>query len=141
MMALSMLEMPKPFRLRVSKCLSRRSLADSRVNTQSSSSKVRYLDENVAAKRWRLLRSISTSLGEKLTSSLSTYSSEPSAVRNSPVLMSRNDTPSIFLPKWTAASQLFSLRSSIVPPTTTPGVTSSVMPRLTSFLVSLGSSS
>ena len=44
------------------------------------------------------------------------------------------------LPKHTAAKKLFSLRFRIVPEVTTPGVTSSVMPRFTNFLVSYGSS-
>ena len=79
------------------------------VNTQSSSSKVKYFDPNHRSKVSLLPRSYSTSFGEKLTSSFSTSSIEPSPVRNSPVDMSRKATPQAALPKLTAARKLFSL--------------------------------
>ena len=73
--------------------------------------------------------------------SFAAYSYVPSPHRNSPVDMSRNATPTAPLPRLSAARKLFSFTVRTLSPIATPGVTSSVMPRLTSLLVFLGSSS
>ena len=132
--------MPKPFRFFTSKCLSNFSVAVRSENTQSSSSNVKNFVPKQPSNCPRFPRSKSTSLGEKLPKSLSIYSVVPSAVRNSPVLMSKKATPTLFFPKCTAAKKLFSLLLNTLSFIATPGVTSSVMPRFTNVLVSFGSS-
>ena len=76
----------------------------------------------------------------KELSNLSTYSKFPSAVRNSPVEISKKATPALFLSICKAAKKLFSPTLSTDSLVETPGVTNSVTPRFTNFLVLLGSS-
>ena len=90
---------PNPFRFFTSKCFSSFSRAVVSVNTQSSSSNVKNLLPKLPSNIPRRPRSNSTSFGAKLFSSLSIWSKEPSAVRNSPVEISRNATPQAPLPK------------------------------------------
>ena len=101
--------MPKPFRFFTSKCFSSFSVAERSEKTQSSNSNVKNFVPKLPSKRFRFPRSKSTSFGEKFPKSLSTYSAVPSAVRNSPVLISKKATPQTFLLKCTAARKLFSL--------------------------------
>ena len=54
--------------------------------------------------------------------------------------ISKNATPVCFLPWCMAARKLFSRCDNTLSFIATPGVTSSVMPRFTNFLVALGSS-
>ena len=63
---------PKPFRFFTLKCLSNFCLEVCSVNTQSSSWKVKYFVPNKRSNSCFLLRSWSTSFGEKLPKSFST---------------------------------------------------------------------
>ena len=83
----------------------------------------------------------SSSRGAIEQSILSASSGVVRVQRNSPVVMSRKAMPTQGFPTWMAARKTRSRSSSGIVEVLTPGVTSSVMPRFTSFLVSLGSSS
>jgi hypothetical protein len=85
-------------------------------------------------------RSTNTSFGEKFPISLSILSGAPCVNKNSPVEMSSKAKPTEDFPKCTAAKKLFSLLDNTLSEIATPGVTNSVMPRLTNFLANLGSS-
>ena len=81
------------------------------------------------------------SLGLKFCNSLSMYSALPCEVKNSPVEISKKDTPnSFFLEKCTAAKKLLVLACKISSIRATPGVTNSVTPRFTIVFVFFGSS-
>lgn len=69
------------------------------------------------------------------------YSSFPSLTRNSPVEISKNETPKIDLFMLIAAKKLFVFCDNISSLSATPGVIKSVTPLFTIFLVSFGFSS
>ena len=133
--------MPKPLRFLTSKCFNTLVRAETSAKAQSSSSKTKYFPTKRLSNFPFNPRSTKISFGENPARSLSIYSTSPSATRYSPVEMSSNDSPTSVEPKWMAARKLFSLLARTLSPKATPGVTNSVMPRFTSFLVSFGSSS
>ncbi len=132
---------PKPFNVAVSNCLSSLSSAASVVYTQSSSSNTLPLYDRCWLQNSLVPFMRSSSLGWNPESILSASSTAASPHRNSPVEMSSSATPTDFLSTWIAARKLFSFACNAPVALLTPGVTSSVIPLLTSFFVSFGSSS